>query len=202
MKVEQIYIGCFVEVVYYIESDGEAVIIDLLCEIKFYFDKLCQEGVELKYIFEIYFYVDFVFGYIDLVKKIGVIIVYGLKVEMIFEKYMVVDGEEIKLGKLIIKVFYIFGYILESIIFLFIDENGKEYSIFIGDIFFIGDVGCFDLVQKIGEIIIEDFVGWFFDSFCGKIMILFDEVIVYLGYGVGFVCGKNMSDEIWDMFGN
>lgn len=32
-------------------------------------------------------------------------------------------------------------------------------------------------------------------------MILLDEVLVYLVYGVGLVCGKNMLKDIWDIFG-
>ena len=52
MKVQQIYTGCLAEAAYYIESNGEAVIIDPLRETKPYLDKLEQEGATLKYIFE------------------------------------------------------------------------------------------------------------------------------------------------------
>ena len=52
MKVEQIYTGCLAEAAYYIESEGEAVIIDPLRETQPYLDKLKEEGATLKYIFE------------------------------------------------------------------------------------------------------------------------------------------------------
>ena len=60
MKVEQIYTGCLAEAAYYIESEGEAVIIDPLRETKPYLDKLEKEGRKLKYIFETHFHADFV----------------------------------------------------------------------------------------------------------------------------------------------
>lgn len=41
-----------------------------------------------------------------------------------------------------------------------------------------------------------------FESLCEKIMFLVDEVIVYLVYGVGLVCGKNLSIDIWGYFGD
>ena len=43
MKVEQIYTGCLAEAAYYIESEGEAVIIDPLRETKPYLQKLEEE---------------------------------------------------------------------------------------------------------------------------------------------------------------
>ncbi|MCR9099574.1 MAG: MBL fold metallo-hydrolase [bacterium] len=202
MKVEQIYTGCLAEAAYYIESDGEAAIIDPLRETKPYLDKLRQEGAELKYIFETHFHADFVSGHLDLAKKTGATIVYGPKAETAFEKHMAADGEEIKLGKLTIKVLHTPGHTPESTTFLLIDEKGKEHSIFTGDTLFIGDVGRPDLAQKTGEVTTEDLAGWLFDSLRGKIMTLPDEVIVYPGHGAGSACGKNMSDETWDTLGN
>lgn len=167
----------------------------------FYIECVEVDGVCIKYVLEMYFYVDFVFGYLDLANKIGVIIVFGFIVKLNFEVYIVIDGEELKVGNVIVKVLYIFGYMMEFFIFFLFDEEGKEYVIFMGDIFFLGDVGCFDLVVKI-DLFCEDFVGYLFDSFCNKIMFFLDEVIVYFGYGVGFVCGKKMSFEIWGYLGD
>ena len=39
MKIEQIYTPCLSEASYYIESNGEAVIIDPLREVDFYLEK-------------------------------------------------------------------------------------------------------------------------------------------------------------------
>ena len=45
MKIEQIYTGCLAEAAYYIESKGEAAIIDPLREVDPYLKKANQQGV-------------------------------------------------------------------------------------------------------------------------------------------------------------
>ena len=68
MQVEQIYTGCLAQGAYYIESAGEAIIIDPLRETKPYLEKLKQTGAKLKYIVETHFHADFVSGHLDLAK--------------------------------------------------------------------------------------------------------------------------------------
>ncbi|MCB9273201.1 MAG: MBL fold metallo-hydrolase [Lewinellaceae bacterium] len=202
MKVEQIYTGCLAEAAYYIESNGEAAIIDPLRETKPYLEKLEKEGARLKYIFETHFHADFVSGHIGLAEKTGATIVYGPNAETAFEKYMAKDGEELRLGKLTVKVLHTPGHTPESTTYLLRDENGKDYAIFSGDTLFIGDVGRPDLAQKSGEVTKEDLAGWLYDSLRTKVMPLADDVIVYPGHGAGSACGKNMSSETWDLLGN
>ena len=69
MKVEQIYTGCLAQGAYYIESEGEAVIIDPLRETQPYLDVLEKEKATLKYIFETHFHADFVSGHVDLARQ-------------------------------------------------------------------------------------------------------------------------------------
>jgi hydroxyacylglutathione hydrolase len=202
MKVEQIYTGCLAEAAYYIESNGEAAIIDPLRDVQPYLEKLEQEGAKLKYIFETHFHADFVSGHLDLAEKTGATIVYGPKSETTFDKLMAEDGQELKLGQVTFKVLHTPGHTPESTTFLLRDENGKDYAIFTGDTLFIGDVGRPDLAQKTGEITTEDLAGWSYDSLRNKIMTLADDVIVYPGHGAGSACGKNMSSETWDTLGN
>ena len=68
MKVEQIYTGCLAQGAYYIQSEGEAVIIDPLREIQPYVQKAERNGAKIKYVFETHFHADFVSGHIDLAK--------------------------------------------------------------------------------------------------------------------------------------
>jgi len=202
MKVEQIYTGCLAEAAYYIESGGEAVIIDPLRETRPYLEKLEQEGARLKYIFETHFHADFVSGHLDLAKKTGATIVYGPQAKTAFEKMETVDGQELKVGKVTFKVLHTPGHTPESTTYLLRDEAGEDYAIFTGDTLFIGDVGRPDLAQKSGEVTKEDLAGWLYDSLRSKIMPLADEVIVYPGHGAGSACGKNMSSETWDTLGH
>ena len=202
MKVEQIYTGCLAEAAYYIESEGEAVIIDPLRETQPYLEKLEREGAKLKYIFETHFHADFVSGHVDLAKKTGAIIVYGPNSKTEFAKHEAQDGEEIKVGKLTFVVLHTPGHTMESTTYLLRDENGEDHAIFTGDTLFIGDVGRPDLAQKAGSITKEDLAGWLYDSLRNKIMTLADDVIVYPAHGAGSACGKNMSSDTWDTLGH
>lgn len=202
MKVEQIYTGCLAEAAYYIESEGEAVIIDPLRETQPYMDKLAQEGAKLKYIFETHFHADFVSGHLDLAAKTGATIVYGPNASTDYDIYSAQDGEELKVGKLTFKVLHTPGHTMESSTFLLIDEEGNEHSIFTGDTLFLGDVGRPDLAIKQGSITKEDLAGFLFDSLRNKIMPLADNIIVYPAHGAGSACGKNLSTDTWGYLGD
>ena len=52
MNIEQIYTGCLAQGAYYIESEGEAAIIDPLRESTPYIKKAEKEGAKIKYVFE------------------------------------------------------------------------------------------------------------------------------------------------------
>jgi len=202
MKVEQIYTGCLAQGAYYIESNGEAAIIDPLRETTTYLEKAKENGVKIKYIFETHFHADFVSGHLDLAQKTGAKIVYGPNAETAYQKYLAKDGEIFKLGKVSIKVLHTPGHTPESTTYLLKDEKGKDHAIFTGDTLFIGDVGRPDLAQKQGHITKEDLAGWLFDSLRNKIMPLSDDLIVYPAHGAGSACGKNMSSETWDTLGH
>lgn len=201
MYVEQLYTGCLAEAAYYIESNGEAAIIDPLRESEPYIKLADSRGATIKYIFETHFHADFVSGHIDLAKKTGAKIVFGPTAKPNYDAYVAADEEILPLGDVKIKVLHTPGHTMESSTFLLIDEKGKNNSIFTGDTLFIGDVGRPDLAVK-SDLSREDLAGFLFDSLRNKIMTLEDEVIVYPGHGAGSACGKMMSQETTDTLGN
>lgn len=201
MKIEQIYTGCLAQGAYYIESEGEAAIIDPLRESDPYLERAAKDQSKIKFIFETHFHADFVSGHLDLAKKTGATIIYGPNAETKYEKHLAKDGEEFKIGKVRVKVIHTPGHTPESTCYLLLDENGKEKAVFTGDTLFIGDVGRPDLAQKNTGLTQEDLAGWLFDSLRNKIMPLPDDVIVYPAHGAGSACGKNMSSETWSTLG-
>ena len=128
MNIEQIYTGCLAQGAYYIQSNGEAVIIDPLREVQPYLDRLNKDGVQLKYIFETHFHADFVSGHIDLSAKTGAKIVYGPTANPQFDCLVATDNQEFKVGNITLKVLHTPGHTMESSCFLLLDENGKEHS--------------------------------------------------------------------------
>ena len=202
MKIEQIYTGCLAQGAYYIESDGEAAVIDPLREVEPYLQKAEKSGVKIKYVFETHFHADFVSGHIDLSKKTGAPIIYGPNANTSFDAHIAKDGEEFKLGKVTFKVLHTPGHTMESTCYLLKDENNKDVALFSGDTLFIGDVGRPDLAQKSNGITKEDLAAHLYNSLRNKIMPLANDVMVYPAHGAGSACGKNMSKETTDTLGN
>jgi glyoxylase-like metal-dependent hydrolase (beta-lactamase superfamily II)/rhodanese-related sulfurtransferase len=203
MITEQIYTGCLAHGAYYIESNGEAAIIDPLREVEPYIKKATENNAVIKYIFETHFHADFVSGHLDLRKKTGAAIVYGPDAACQFDCISAVDNQEFKLGEIKIRVLHTPGHTMESSCFLLIDETGKEKALFSGDTLFIGDVGRPDLAQKVKAELTEDMLaGLLYDSLRNKIMPLANDIIVYPAHGAGSACGKNMSKETTDTLGN
>jgi len=204
MKIEQIYTGCLAQGAYFIESNGEAVVIDPLREIQPYIERAEKSGVRIKYVFETHFHADFVSGHIDLAKATGATIVYGpTTMKLGFDAIVAEDGQEFKVGNITFKFLHTPGHTMESSCYLLKDENGKDTALFTGDTLFIGDVGRPDLAQKVVEDLTQEkLASHLFNSLRHKIMPLADDIVVYPAHGAGSACGKNMSKETSDTLGN
>jgi glyoxylase-like metal-dependent hydrolase (beta-lactamase superfamily II)/rhodanese-related sulfurtransferase len=194
MYIEQLYTGCLAEAAYYIESNGEAAIIDPIRETTPYLALAEQRGAKIKYVFETHFHADFVSGHIDLAKKTGATIIFGPNANPLYDAHITEDGDILYVGNIKIKVLHTPGHTMESTTYLLIDEHEKNHAIFTGDTLFIGDVGRPDLAVK-SDLTERDLAGHLYDSLQNKILTLDDDVIVYPAHGAGSQCGKNLSDE-------
>ena len=201
MKVEQLFTGCLAEMAYYIESNGEAAIIDPLRETEPYIEMANADGAKIKYVFLTHFHADFVSGQVDLARKTGATIVFGPNADPAYDIHQGKDGEEFKIGNVILQLLHTPGHTMESSSYLLIDEKGNKPYVFTGDCLFIGDVGRPDLAVK-SDLTQADLAGHLFDSLRNKIMTLPDDIIVYPNHGAGSACGKNMSSETFDTLGN
>jgi hydroxyacylglutathione hydrolase len=202
MFIQQLYTPCLAQACYYVESLGEAVLIDPLRDIQGYLEILKQRNATLRYIMETHFHADFVGGHIDLAKATGAAIVFGPGATPAYEAYIASDHERFVLGEVELEILHTPGHTLESISILLKNQH-KPYSVFTGDTLFIGDVGRPDLVQKLKPEITPSFLAAkLYDSLREKIMPLPDEVIIYPGHGAGSACGKHLSKETSDTLGN
>ena len=100
MFIKQLYTGCLSEAAYYVESEGEAAIIDPLRDIDHYLEMANERKASIRYIFETHFHADFVSGHLDLAKATGAPIIYGPNADTNFPIYKAKDGEEFILGGL------------------------------------------------------------------------------------------------------
>lgn len=198
--LEQLYTGCLAEAAYYLESEGEAAIIDPMRETEPYLTLAAQRGAKIKYVFETHFHADFVSGHVDLSRKTGAPIIYGPGAETGFEAIVARDDQEFTLGNLTIRVLHTPGHTPESSCFLVLDQAGKEQVVFTGDTLFIGEVGRPDLAVK-SDLSEQDLANMLYTSLHTKLMPLSDEVWVYPAHGAGSACGKNISDERFSTIG-
>ncbi len=201
MFIKQLYTGCLSEAAYYIESKGEAAIIDPMRDIDEYMQMANERKTKIKYIFETHFHADFVSGHLDLSKATGAPIVYGPGTETKFPVQIAKDGETFVVGDLTIKVLHTPGHTLESSCYLLKDGTGKDHCVFTGDTLFVGDVGRPDLAQKSNELTTNDLAGMMYVSIHSKLFPLADEVVVYPAHGPGSSCGKNLGPETYSTIG-
>lgn len=191
MFIQQLYTACLSEAAYYIESNGEAAIIDPLRDIDAYLQLAASRNTTIKYIFETHFHADFVSGHIDLSKQTGAPIIFGPGAKTNFKVHNASDGEVFTIGEITVEVLHTPGHTLESCCFLLRDATKKEHALFTGDTLFVGDVGRPDLSS--GQMSSEELAAILYDSIHNKILPLPEDVIIYPAHGPGSSCGKNIG---------
>lgn len=199
MYIQQLYTSCLSEAAYYIESNGEAAVVDPLRDIDAYIKLASERKAKIRYIFETHFHADFVSGHLDLSKQTGAPIVYGPETETALPVHIARDREIFKLGELTIEVLHTPGHTIESTCYLLKDENGRDHALFTGDTLFVGDVGRPDLSS--GNMTKEKLAGIMYETIQQKILPLADDILVYPAHGAGSSCGKNLGPGTYSTIG-
>ncbi|MCU0394823.1 MAG: rhodanese-like domain-containing protein, partial [Chitinophagaceae bacterium] len=199
MFIQQLYTSCLSEAAYYIESNGEAAVIDPLRDIDAYLQLAASRNATIRYIFETHFHADFVSGHLDLQTATGATIVFGPKTQTAYPVHVAEDSEIFRIGQVAIKALHTPGHTLESTCWLLLDEAGKEHALFTGDTLFVGDVGRPDLSS--GHHSSEELAAMLYDSLHQKIAPLADDILVYPAHGPGSACGKNLGPETHSTLG-
>jgi glyoxylase-like metal-dependent hydrolase (beta-lactamase superfamily II)/rhodanese-related sulfurtransferase len=202
MKVEQIYTKCLAQGSYYIESNGEAAVIDPLRDVSHYLDLAKKSKSKIKYVFETHFHADFISGHLTLSNLTGAKIVFGPKADPSYPAVIAEDNQVFEFGDISLTALHTPGHTLESTSYLLKDNNGTEQAIFTGDTLFLGDVGIPDVAQRYRGLSKEDLAGTLYDSVNTKIKPLSDNILVYPAHGAGSACGKNMMKETVDTLKN
>ena len=194
MYIEQIYTGCLAQASYYIESKGEAVIIDPIRDSEPYLSLLHNRHAKLKYILETHFHADFVSGHIELANLTNAEIVFGPNAKTSYKCIVAADKEEFNIGELVFRVLHTPGHTMESTCYLLLSSQNIEQAVFTGDTLFVGEVGRPDLAVN-PNLTSMDLAKKLYQSLHNVLMKLPDDVVVYPGHGAGSACGKNISTE-------
>jgi glyoxylase-like metal-dependent hydrolase (beta-lactamase superfamily II)/rhodanese-related sulfurtransferase len=196
MYFKQFYLGCLAHASYLIGSEGEAAVVDPQRDVDVYIQEAAANGFKIKYIIETHLHADFVSGHRELSERTGAEIVFSRTAQATFKHRAVKDGEELKLGKVILRIMETPGHTPESICILVTDMEVSQQpqKILTGDTLFIGDVGRPDLAGGKGYTP-QMMAGMMYDTLHEKLLRLADDVEVFPAHGAGSMCGKNMSQE-------
>jgi hydroxyacylglutathione hydrolase len=196
MYFKQFYLACLAHASYLIGSDGEAVVVDPQRDVDEYLAEASAHDFQIKYVIETHLHADFVSGHQEISARTGAQIVFGEKAGIAFEHRAVRDGEEISIGKVVLRFIETPGHTPEGICVLVTDTEAPNQppKLLTGDTLFIGDVGRPDLAGGKGYTP-QMMAAMMYDSLHEKLLKLPDEVEVYPAHGAGSMCGRNMSKE-------
>jgi hydroxyacylglutathione hydrolase len=196
MHFKQFYLGCLAHASYLIGSNGECAVVDPQRDVVQYLQEAAANDLKIKYIIETHLHADFVSGHRELAERSGAEIVFGEKAGATFPHRAVKDGDELKVGKLVLRVWETPGHTPEGISVVVIDPDVSDQPIRVltGDTLFIGDVGRPDLVGSKGYTA-KRMAELLYDSLHEKLLTLPDHVEVYPAHGAGSMCGRNISKD-------
>lgn len=195
MYFRQFYLGCLAHASYMIGSNGEAAVVDPRRDVDSYLDEAREQGLEIRHVIETHLHADFVSGHHELARRTGAKIYFGAKAGARFEYVPVHEGDEIRMGDVVLRFLETPGHTPESVSVLVVDRSVSEVpkAVLTGDTLFIGDVGRPDLLGA--RMSAQELAGMLYDSLHGKLLSLPDSVEVYPAHGAGSLCGRNISSE-------
>jgi len=203
MYFRQFYLGCLAQASYLIGSEGEAVVVDPRRDVEEYLADAEAQGLAIKYVVETHLHADFVSGHRELAERTGATIVFGARAGAALPHRAVRDGDEIRVGKVTLRILETPGHTPESLSVLVTDGEAPSEPplVLTGDTLFIGDVGRPDLAGSYGYSA-QEMAAMLYDSLHGKLLMLPDAAAVYPAHGAGSLCGRNISKETSSTIGH
>ena len=201
MHFKQFYVGCLAHASYLIGDREEAVVVDPSRDIQMYLDEAETHGLKIRWVLETHLHADFVSGHRELAARTGATIGIGARAEAEYPHRALREGDEIRIGEVVIRALETPGHTPESLSFLVFEHAGdaKPWGVLTGDTLFVGDVGRVDILSS--RLPVAELAGLLYDSLHGKLLKLPDETKVYPAHGAGSLCGRNISKDTWSTIG-
>lgn len=201
MHFKQFYVGCLAHASYLIADGGEATVVDPSRDVQMYLDEAAAHGLTIRWILETHLHADFVSGHRELAARTGAAIAIGAKAEAGYPHRPLRDGDEVRIGDIVIRALETPGHTPESLCFLVYTHDGDEkpWAVLTGDTLFVGDVGRVDILSS--RLPVTELAGLMYDSLHGKLLKLPDETLVYPAHGAGSLCGRSISKDSWSTIG-
>jgi len=201
MYFKQFYVGCLAHASYLIGDGGEAAVVDPSRDIEMYLDEATAHGLRITWILETHLHADFVSGHRDLAARTGARIGIGAKAEAAYPHEPLTDGDEVRVGDVVLEAVETPGHTPESVSFVVHEraDDPEPWGVLTGDTLFVGDVGRVDILSS--RLPVRDLAGLMYDSLHGKLLKLPDATRVFPAHGAGSLCGRSISSDNWSTIG-
>lgn len=176
---------------YMLIGQNACAVIDPQRDTEHYVKEARSQGVKITHIFQTHLHADFISGHMDLAEKTGASIYVAKSAKCTFEHVALVEGDEIQLEDMQIKVLETPGHTPEHLSLVVVDTSRSQHpvGVFVGDTLFVGDVGRPDLFPDMAQ----ELADKLYHSLHDKLMKLPDYCEVYPAHGAGSLCGRAMG---------
>ncbi|MFF0905533.1 UNVERIFIED_CONTAM: rhodanese-like domain-containing protein [Kocuria sp. CPCC 205316] len=203
MLIERIYDEDLAQASYVIgcQATGQALVVDPRRDIDVYLQVAAKNGMEITAVTETHIHADYLSGTRELAAATGA----GIHVsgeggedwQYGFEAARLHDGDEIRIGNIVVAAVHTPGHTPEHLSLLVTDGAFADAPGYLltGDFVFSGDLGRPDLLDEAAGGVDTRFVGakQMFTSLKEKFLTLPDHVQVFPGHGAGSACGKALD---------
>ncbi len=203
MEIKQFYDKNLAHASYAVLSENEIALIDPGRDPAPYYEFAKVNNARIIAVIETHPHADFVSSHLEISKATGANI-YVSSLSNPFYEYIAFDeGEELKLGSILLNAINTPGHSPDSISIIIKNEDGQDYALATGDTLLVGDVGRPDLRESSGSInkAKEELARMMFRTINEKLKNLPENLIVYPAHGAGSLCGKSTSKETFSTIG-
>lgn len=203
MLFERVYDEDLAQASYFIgcQATEEAVVVDPRRDVRVYLEMARRNGMRIAAVTETHIHADYLSGSRELAAATGATLYlsdegdenwkYG------FEGDRLRDGDEIRVGNVLVRAVHTPGHTPEHLSFLVTDgaTSDEPGYILTGDFVFVGDLGRPDLLEEAAGMAgtREEGARRMFASLMERFLRLPDYVQVYPGHGSGSACGRALG---------
>ena len=196
MYLQQFFVEGLGHASYLVGSDStrEAAVVDPNRNVGVYLEAAHRAGLRIRYVLETHVHNDFLSGAKGIADRLGAEHVASAEAGLQFPHHGVREGDELRLGELLIRVLFTPGHTPEHVSYVVVDTSRAEVPVmaFTGGDLLVGSVGRPDLLgRELGAILAPQL----YDSLFGKLLELEDYVEVLPTHGAGSLCGKAISSK-------
>ncbi|HMC79192.1 MAG TPA: MBL fold metallo-hydrolase, partial [Acidimicrobiia bacterium] len=126
MYFKQFYLGCLAHASYLIGSEGEAAVVDPRRDVDEYVTEARAQGLRIRYVIETHLHADFVSGHRELAERTGAEVVFGARAGAAFPHRAVQEGDEVRLGRVVLRFLETPGHTPEAMAGLLYDSLHRK----------------------------------------------------------------------------